>query len=76
MAIYRAKIAGRRKPVLLKAGNRTEAKDRIVTELDLLTSDELEEALEAGESVWRPGEDLPPDDVEETPAEPGAETDE
>ena len=64
MAVYRAKIAGRKKPVLLRAGNRTEAIGRLVETLDALTGDAVEEALDAGEKVWKPGEPLPADDVE------------
>jgi hypothetical protein len=71
MGIYRAKIAGRKKPVLLKADNKTGVKDRVVTDIELLTTDDLEAALEAGETVWKAGEDLPPDEVDE-PAGPAA----
>lgn len=71
MAIYRTTIAGRRRPVLVKAANKTEAKDRVVTSCELLTGDELEEALTEGEVVWKDGEDLPEDDPEpEAEAEP------
>lgn len=64
MGIYRATVAGRRKPLLLKADNITKAKDRIVTSCELLTTDKLEEALTEGETVWREGEDVPADEPE------------
>lgn len=62
MGIYRTTIAGRRKPVLVRADNITKAKDRIVTSCELLNSDKLEEALTDGERVWKEGEDFPLDD--------------
>jgi len=68
MAIYRTTIAGRRKPVLVRAANKTAAKDRIVTECELLDSEQLEEALSNGEKVWKDGEDFPADEPEPEPA--------
>lgn len=67
MGIYRTTIAGRRKPILVKAKNITEAKDRIVTGIELLNSDTLEEALTNGETVWKDGEDFPLDEPETEP---------
>ncbi|MFL6864071.1 MAG: hypothetical protein ACJ8DZ_13840 [Allosphingosinicella sp.] len=69
MGIYRAAIVGRRKPVLIRADGRNDAKDRIVTTLELLNAEELETALGEGETVWREGTPLP-DDEPEPKAEP------
>lgn len=61
MSIYRATIEGRKSPLLIKADNKSDAKDRIVTSLELLNGDELETALTNGEKVWRQGDPLPAD---------------
>lgn len=64
MGVYRGKIVGRKKPILLRAANKTEAIGRLIESLDALTGDEVEEALDAGDKVWKVGEELPADDVE------------
>jgi hypothetical protein len=63
MAVYRVKLAGRTKPILLRAKNKTEAIERVVIEMGALTGEDVEEALDKGETVWKLGEDLPADDV-------------
>lgn len=72
MPVYRAKIPGRRKPLLIKADNATDAY-RSLVELDALKADEMAEALENGDSVWKPGTPLPADDPEPAPAEEAGE---
>lgn len=64
MGVYRMEIAGRKKPVLLRADNKTAAIDRVVLSAKALTGGEVEELLESGESVWKPGEPFPADEVE------------
>jgi len=66
MGVYRVEIVGRRKPILLRAKNKTEAIDRVVTKADSLTAEEVEEALDGGEKLWKAGDDLPADDPEPT----------
>lgn len=61
MPLYHATIPGRRKPLLIKADNATKAFASLV-ELKALTAAEKDDALEAGEKIWRPGEPLPEDD--------------
>lgn len=64
MGVYRVKLAGRSSTVLLRAKSKTEAIERVVLEVAALTGDAVEEALDAGEKVWKPGEPFPADDVE------------
>lgn len=70
MPIYRMKIAGRNKPVLVKAESAAKAKDQIV-EAKALTAEEMGEALSSGEKVWNPGDDLPDDEAELEPGKGG-----
>lgn len=63
MAIYAVTIPGRRKRVLVRAANQTEAASRFIS-LELLTADKQQDALEAGETVWREGTPFPPDEPE------------
>lgn len=62
MAVYRIKLAGRNKPILLRAKSKTEAIERVVVEVGALTGDEVEEALDAGDKVWKLGDELPADE--------------
>lgn len=61
MGVYAMTLAGRRKPVLLRAANKTEAIGHLVDGKSL-TAEEVEEALDAGDKLWKPGTDLPEDD--------------
>jgi hypothetical protein len=61
MGVYRMKLAGRRKPILVKAESIAKAKDAIV-EGEKLDAEEMADALANGESVWKPGDELPADD--------------
>lgn len=70
MAIYAATLPGRKKRVLVKADNQTDALKRFVT-VEILTAEKMQDALDAGESVWREGTEFPADDEPE--AEQGAE---
>lgn len=63
MAIYAVTIPGRRKRVLVKAANQTEAAGRFLN-VELLTNDKMQEALDEGEAVWREGTPFPPDEPE------------
>ncbi len=60
MPIYRATMTGRTKPVLVRSENATKATAQLVS-VKALTSDEMADALAAGEKVWTPGEDFPAD---------------
>ena len=61
MPLYHATIPGRRKPLLIKAENATKAFASLVT-LDALTAAQKDEALERGDKIWKPGDELPADD--------------
>lgn len=61
MPLYHATIPGRRKPLLIKADNATKAFASLV-DLKALTAAEKDDALERGEKIWKPGDDLPEDD--------------
>lgn len=61
MPLYHATIPGRRKPLLIKAENATKAFASLIT-LTALTAAEKDDALEAGEKIWKPGTDLPDDE--------------
>lgn len=66
MAIYAATLPGRKKRVLVRADNQTDAMKRFVT-VELLTADGMQDALDQGETVWKPEQPFP---AEETAAEP------
>ena len=69
MPLYHATIPGRRKPLLIKADNATKAFASLV-KLEALTAAEKDDALERGEKIWKPGDELPDDDpAPEAPAE-------
>ena len=76
MAIYGVTIKGRRKRLLVKATSAAEAKALFV-EAKALTAEEMQDALDEGESVWKPGTDLPDDEAtpESTTTEQPAEAD-
>ena len=68
MAIYGVTIKGRRKRLLVKATSAAEAKALFV-EAKALTAEEMQDALDAGEAVWKPGQPLPDDEpLGEAPA--------
>lgn len=67
MAIYAATVPGRKKRVLVKAENQTEAMRRFVS-VEALTAEQMQDALDEGERVWRPGEPFPLDEVPEPAA--------
>jgi len=69
MGVYRVKVEGRRKAILLRAKSKTEAIDAVVTEAKALTGEEVEEALAEGAKLWKAGDPLPEDD--EAPAGDG-----
>lgn len=62
MGVYRVKLAGRTSTVLLRAKSKTEAIERVVLEVGALTGDEVEEALDAGDKVWKLDEPFPADE--------------
>jgi len=68
MGVYRMKIEGRNKPVLMRAKNLTEARNSFV-DGESLTAEQVEEALVAGERVWAPGTPLPEDVAAEVDAD-------
>ncbi len=62
MPIYKMHIAGRNKPVLVKADSAAKAKDFVV-EAKALTAEEMGAALESGEKVWNGTDALPADEA-------------
>lgn len=70
MPIYRATLPGITGTLLLRAPSAAQAKDQIV-ELKALTSDELSDALEAGEKVYKQGDPIIPP-TEKTKSDEGA----
>lgn len=70
MGVYRMKVTGRRKPVLVRADSLAKAKDALVSG-EGLKAEEVEDALVAGEKVWKPGDELPADEAAQDDA--GAE---
>ncbi|APZ81804.1 hypothetical protein vBEliSR6L_39 [Erythrobacter phage vB_EliS_R6L] len=62
MAIYGVTIRGRNKRLLVKAASAAEAKGLFV-EAKALTAEEMQDALDDGEAVWKPGQDLPADEA-------------
>lgn len=75
MAIYAATLPGRTNRVLVRADNKSEAMGRFVS-VESLSADEMQDALDKGEAVWRPDTDLPADqpdtdtaEAEEVPAD-------
>jgi hypothetical protein len=73
MAIYGVTIKGRTKRVLVRETSQAQAVAHFVT-AKALTAEEMQDALDEGETVWKPGTDLPPD--EPAPAAPTPNTNE
>lgn len=74
MAIYAATIPNRKTRVLVRAANKTEAMGRFVT-VEQLSADQMQDALDKGEQVWRPDTKMPADEPQasaEPPADPPA----
>ena len=63
MAIYAATLPGRRKRVLVRADNQTDAMKRFVT-VENLSAEEMQDALDNGETVWKPETPFPADEAE------------
>ncbi len=66
MPVYRMTIVGRRKPILLKGETAAKARDALVT-AEIITAEEMVDALNSGEKIWAPGDDLPADEPEPMP---------
>ena len=60
MAIYGVTIKGRNKRLLVKAESAAKAV-AMFTEAKALTAEQMQDALDEGESVWKPGQPLPDD---------------
>lgn len=68
MPIYRASFPGVEGTILVRADSAAQAKDQVVA-MKALTSDELADALDAGEKVYKPGEPIiPPTDEQKLQA--------
>ncbi len=63
MPIYRLKLAGRRKSILVKAESAAKAKELVVT-VKALNAEEMQEAIESDEKLWKAGDELPADTPE------------
>lgn len=81
MAIYGVTIKGRNKRLLVKAESAAKAVAMFV-EAKALTAEQMQDALDEGESVWKPGQPLPDDgpateapaaSAESAPADPPAD---
>lgn len=66
MAIYGVTIKGRNKRVLVRETSQAQAVGHFVT-AKALTAEEMQDALDNGEAVWKPGTDLPADEPAEAP---------
>jgi len=60
MAIYGVTMKGRTKRILVKAESAAKAVGLFV-EAKALTAEQMQDALDEGESVWKPGQPLPAD---------------
>lgn len=72
MAIYGVTIKGRNKRLLVKAASAAEAKGLFV-EAKALTAEEMQDALDDGEAVWKPDQPLPEDGEPSEESTPGPE---
>lgn len=68
MPVYRMRITGRRKPILMKSETNAKARDTLVT-AELITAEEMADALGDGEKIWVPGTELPADEPEPAKAD-------
>lgn len=60
MPIYGVTIKGRHKRVLIKEASQAQAVAHFTT-AKALTAEEMQDALDEGERVWKPGQELPAD---------------
>lgn len=60
MAIYGVTIKGRNRRILVKAESAAKAVG-LFCEAKALTAEQMQDALDEGESVWKPGQPLPDD---------------
>lgn len=72
MAIYGVTIRGRNRRLLVKAESAAKAVG-MFCEAKALTAEQMQDALDEGESVWKPGQPLPADGPPEAtpPADDG-----
>lgn len=73
MAIYGVEIKGRGSRVLVRESSQAKAVAHFVT-ATALSAEEMQDALDEGESVWKPGTDLPTDNVKDDKAPDKKET--
>lgn len=66
MGVYRVKVEGRNKPVLVKEDSQAKAKDRVVS-AELLNAEQMAEAMDAGETIWKAGDPFPADVAVDAP---------
>jgi hypothetical protein len=60
MAIYGVTIKGRTKRILIREDSQAKAVAHFAS-AKALTAEEMQDALDSGEAVWKPGTDLPAD---------------
>ena len=60
MAIYGVNIEGRNRRILVKAESQAKAV-AMFCEAKALTAEQMQDALDDGEAVWKPGTPLPDD---------------
>lgn len=70
MPIYRIKLHGVEKPLLVRAESAAKAKDQII-DLSALTSEEMADALAAGDKIYVPGDSVLPPEPEAKPETSG-----
>lgn len=63
MAVYRATIPGM-KPILLRGASRPKALEALIS-LDALSGEEMADALAAGQTIYKPGDVLEPEEKPE-----------
>lgn len=64
MAIYAVDITGRDKRVLVRADSQAKAVAHFATAVALKAED-MQDALDNGEAVWKPGTPLPTEEITE-----------
>ena len=74
MAIYGVTIRGRNRRLLVKAESAAKAVG-FFCEAKALTAEQMQDALDEGESVWKPGQPLPEDGPAPEPEAPAANGD-